>query len=133
MYQFTIDNATEKVRADRLEDVLDNINVVPNPYYGYSEYETSKLDNRIKIVNLPERCTVTIFNMQGALVRSFEKDDPLTSIDWDLKNFKSIPIAGGLYIIHVKVPVTQADGSIVEQERIIKWYGALRQPDLDNL
>ena len=133
MYQFTIDNPTEKTRADRLEDVLDNINVVPNPYYGYSEYETSKLDNRIKIVNLPERCTVTIFNMQGALVRSFEKDDPLTSIDWDLKNFKSIPIAGGLYIIHVKVPVTQADGSIVEQERIIKWYGALRQPDLDNL
>lgn len=133
MYQFTIDNPTRTIQSSRLESVLDNINVVPNPYYGYSEYETSKLDNRIKIVNLPERCTVTIFNMQGALIRTFEKDDPLTSIDWDLKNHQNVPIAGGLYIIHVKVPVTAADGSVTEQERIIKWYGALRQPDLDNL
>ncbi|MBD3636049.1 MAG: T9SS C-terminal target domain-containing protein [Crocinitomicaceae bacterium] len=133
MYRFTIDEPTQVTQADRLESVLDNINVVPNPYYGYSEYETTKLDNRIKIVNLPERCTITIFNMQGALVRSFEKDDPLTSIDWDLKNYNGVPIAGGLYVIHVKLPVTQTDGSVVEMERIIKWYGALRQPDLDNL
>ncbi|MEZ4922657.1 MAG: T9SS type A sorting domain-containing protein [Crocinitomicaceae bacterium] len=133
MYQFSIDEPTEKIRGDQLESVLDNINIVPNPYYGYSEYETSKLDNRVKIVNLPERCTVTIFNMQGALVRNFEKDDPVTSIEWDLKNGKGIPIAGGLYIIHVKVPVTGTDGSVTEHERIIKWYGALRQPDLDNL
>ena len=133
LYQFTISTPTETIQGDRLESSLDNINVVPNPYYAYSEYETSKLDNRIKIVNLPERCTVTIFNMQGALIRTFEKDDPLTSVEWDLKNHKGIPIAGGLYIIHVKVPVTQTDGSVVEMERIIKWYGALRQPDLDNL
>jgi len=134
MYMFTIDEPTTKIEGARLESVLDNINVVPNPYYGYSSYEISKLDNRVKIVNLPERCTVTIFNMQGALVRTFEKDDPLTSIDWDLKNHKSIPIAGGMYIIHIKVPVTDGEGgSVVDHERIIKWYGALRQPDLDNL
>jgi hypothetical protein len=132
-YSFTIDEPSETIRGDKLESVLDNINIVPNPYYGYSSYEISKLDNRVKVVNLPERCTVTIFNMQGALVRTFEKDDPLTSIDWDLKNHRGIPIAGGLYVIHVKVPVTQTDGSVVEMERIIKWYGALRQPDLDNL
>ena len=32
-----------------LTQTLELINVVPNPYYGYSEYETSQLDNRIKI------------------------------------------------------------------------------------
>lgn len=133
MYQFTIDTPTKIVQADRLEAALDNINVVPNPYYAYSEYETSKLDNRVKITNLPERCTVTIFNMQGALIRSYEKDDPMTSLDWDLKNHFGVPIAGGLYIIHVKVPITHEDGSIVEHERVLKWYGALRPPDLDNL
>ncbi|UKN03566.1 T9SS type A sorting domain-containing protein [Paracrocinitomix mangrovi] len=133
MYQFTIENATLKGQADRLESVLDNINVVPNPYYGYSEYETSKLDNRVKITNLPERCTITIFNMQGSLIRTFEKDDALTSVDWDLKNHKSVPIAGGLYLIHVKIPITENGTEVREQERIIKWYGALRQPDLDNL
>ena len=138
MYMFAIDEPTTKIEGQRLESVLDNINVVPNPYYGYSSYEISKLDNRVKIVNLPERCTVTIFNMQGALVRTFEKDDPLTSIDWDLKNHKSIPIAGGMYIIHIKIEgieYTNIDGELVTgpQERIIKWYGALRQSDLDNL
>lgn len=133
MYRFKIDAPAQTTQGDQLESVLDNINIVPNPYYGYSEYEISRLDNRVKIVNLPERCTVTIFNMQGALIRTFQKDDPLTSIDWDLKNHKGIPIAGGLYVIHIKVPITRTDGSTVEQERIIKWYGALRQPDLDNL
>lgn len=133
MYQFTIDEPTLTSQGDLLESVLDKINVVPNPYYAYSEYETSKLDNRIKIVNLPERCTVTIFNMQGALVRTFEKDDPLTSIEWDLKNHKNVPIAGGLYLIHIKIPVVGDNASQAEQERIIKWYGALRPPDLDNL
>jgi hypothetical protein len=133
LYRFEIDEPTVKLDGAQLESVLDRINIVPNPYYAYSEYENSKLDNRVKIVNVPERCTVTIFNMQGALVRVFEKDDPLTSIEWDLKNHKSIPIAGGLYIIHIKVPVDGAGATALEQERIIKWYGALRPPDLDNL
>ncbi|UKN03564.1 T9SS C-terminal target domain-containing protein [Paracrocinitomix mangrovi] len=133
MYQFSIDNPTEKIKDDRLLSVLDNINVVPNPYYGYSEYETSKIDNRVKITNLPERCTVTIFNMQGALIRSFEKDDPITSLDWNLKNHAGVPIAGGLYLIHVKLPITADNGDVSYEERILKWYGALRTPDLDNL
>jgi translation elongation factor EF-1beta len=133
MYNFTIDEPTLTVQGDRLESALDRINVVPNPYYAYSSYETTKLDTRVKITNLPERCTVNIFNMQGALVRSFEKDDPITSLDWDLKNHLNVPIAGGLYVIHVTIPVTDASGNVTEHERIIKWYGALRPPDLDNL
>ncbi len=134
MYQFTIDAPTQLDDGDRLVSVLDNINVVPNPYYAFSAYETGKLDNRIKITNLPERCTVTIFNMQGALVRTFEKDDALTSVEWDLKNYKGIPIAGGVYLIHVKISdVTTSDGVTQDYERIIKWYGVLRQPELDNL
>ena len=133
MYTFSIDNPSKRVQGNELESVLDNINVVPNPYYAYSEYETSKLDNRIKVVNVPERCIISIFNMQGALVRTFIKDDPLTSVDWDLKNHYGVPIASGLYIIHVTAPVINADGTVTEHERILKWYGALRPPDLDNL
>lgn len=134
MYQFSITDPTITMNSDQLLSVLDNINVVPNPYYAYSSYETSKLDNRIKITNLPERCTITIYNMQGALVRTFEKDDPLTSLDWDLKNHTGIPIAGGLYIIHIKIPIVDASGNVTgEEEKVLKWYGVLRQPDLDNL
>lgn len=133
MYGFSFDSPSIVGNGERLISVIDNINIVPNPYYAYSDYETGKRDNRVKITNLPERCEVTIFNMQGALVRSFVKDDPLTSIDWDLKNHQGIPIAGGMYVIHVKIEVEDENGSAQEYEKILKWYGALRQIDLDNL
>ena len=102
------------------------INVVPNPYYGYSSYEINQLDNRIKITNLPQIATVKIFTVSGTLVRVLKKDDPVTSIDWDLKNDFGIPIASGLYIIHVE---TYINGK--KENKIIKWFGALRPIDLD--
>ena len=105
-------------------DALDMINIVPNPYYAFSTYETSKLDNRVKITNLPEVCLVTIYDMNGTLIRQFNKADPLTSIDWDLKNSKNVPIASGTYIIHVKV---EGVG-----EKVLKWFGVMRPVDLDN-
>jgi hypothetical protein len=133
--------STSKDNQDKATTDLDLINVVPNPYYAYDDYETNQLDNRIKIVNLPTKCTVTIFDMSGTLIRQFNVDksgipqprsstagqstDAKTSIDWDLKNFAGIPIAGGVYLIHVK-----ADGL---GERTIKWFGILRPVDLNSL
>ncbi len=101
---------------------LDMINVVPNPYYAYSPYEVNQLDNRVKIVNLPKRCTVTIYATNGNIIRQYNKDEDKTSIDWDLKNFAGISIAGGVYIIHIKSD---------QGEKIIKWFGSLRPVDLN--
>jgi hypothetical protein len=103
---------------------LDLIRIVPNPYYAYSAYEVNQLDNRIKITNLPERCTITIFNMAGQLVETISKDNPTTFQDWDLKNNKGIPIASGVYLFHIDVPGVG--------ERILKWYGAMRTLDTNN-
>ena len=89
-------------------------------------YVINQLDNRIKITNLPQRATVKIFTVSGTLVRELKKDDPVTSIDWDLKNDFGIPIASGLYIIHVE---TYINGK--KENKIIKWFGALRPIDLD--
>jgi len=117
--------ATETNVNDVAKTALDLINVVPNPYYGFSTYETSQLDNRIKIVNLPDKCTISIYTVSGSMVRQFKKDDnTITSVDWDLKNHAGIPISGGVYIIHVK-----ADGI---GEKVIKWFGALRPTDLNS-
>jgi hypothetical protein len=125
LYEFTMaDIATvtnDNVAAD---STLALINIVPNPYYAYSNYEFNRLDNIVKIVNLPDQCTVTIYNTQGTLIRTFKKDSPITSIDWDLKNFAGIPIASGMYIVHVDVPGVG--------ERILKWMGVIRPPDLQN-
>ncbi len=125
MYTFnTSDLATKRNDLATAKSALDLINVVPNPYYAYSAYETNQLDNRIKITNLPDKCTVTIYNVSGTLIRQFTKDESKTSIDWDLKNYAGIPISGGLYLIHVKV-----DGV---GERTIKWFGSLRPIDLNS-
>jgi flagellar hook assembly protein FlgD len=126
VYQFSMGNFISKVDYTTYNDsILSLINVVPNPYYAYSQYEKNRLDNRIKIVNLPDECTIRIYNVGGALVRTLTKStNAITSIDWDLKNQKGVPIAGGVYIIHVEVPNVG--------ERVLKWFGALRPADLDN-
>lgn len=126
-YQFTItdSDATRTGITSELESLLDIINVVPNPYYAYSEYETSRLDNRVKITNLPQECTIRIFSMAGQLVRQFIKDNNATFLDWNLTNEQNIPVASGVYIIHIEVPGVG--------EKILKWMGTMRTVDFDNL
>ena len=103
---------------------LDLINVVPNPYYGYSEYEHNQVENIVKFTNLPQKCTISIYTINGTLIRRFKKDNALTYQDWDLKNEYNIGIASGLYIIHVDAPGIG--------EKILKWFGSLRPTDLSN-
>lgn len=125
LYTFTTKGiAATTGNTQVLVDVLHNINIVPNPYYAFSTYEANKLDNRVKITNLPEVCAIKIYDMNGTLIREFKKSDPLTSLDWDLKNHKNIPIASGTYIIHIDIPNVG--------EKILKWFGVMRPIDLDN-
>ncbi|RLD44240.1 MAG: T9SS C-terminal target domain-containing protein, partial [Bacteroidetes bacterium] len=123
-YSFNTANiATTKMDNATAESALDLINVVPNPYYAFSSYETDQLDNRVRIVNLPERCTISIYSSNGILVRRYKKDEINTYIDWDLKNTANIPIAGGVYYIHIDAPNIG--------EKTIKWFGILRPVDLN--
>jgi hypothetical protein len=99
-------------------------NVVPNPYYGGSDYENSRLSNIVKVVNLPYRANIKIYNTSGTLIRNIVKDDESTEYVWDLKNERNVPISGGVYIFHIEIPGVT--------EKVIKWFGALRPIDLDN-
>ena len=60
------------------------MNVVPNPYNGVSSYETSQLDNRVKIINLPNTCTISIYSINGSLINQIKKDNDAPEIEWDL-------------------------------------------------
>ncbi len=125
MYDFNMDDlATTTKDATTAKEALELINCVPNPYYAYSEYERSKLDNIMKITNLPEECTVTIYNVGGTLVRRYAKSDPGTSLNWDLKNTKGVPVASGVYLIHVDVPGVG--------EVVLKWFGVMRPTDVSD-
>lgn len=125
-YSWNMDEvATELGRDARLVDALDLINIVPNPYGAYSEYELNRLDSRVKITNLPERCEIKIYSSNGKMIKKFSKDSPQTFYDWLLINEKGIPIASGVYLVHVEVPGIG--------ERIIKAFIAMRVQDLQNL
>lgn len=112
---------TEEAQVD---SIMDLINIVPNPYYAYSSYENGQLDNRVRLTNLPEECVISIYSMDGSLVKQLNKNSQgSATIDWDLKNQKGIPIASGAYVINITVPS-------LGKEKNLKWFGVLRPIDL---
>ena len=126
MYSWSMNNIeTQYGSRDRMSEILDIINVVPNPYKAFSEYENNRIDSRVKITNLPDRCSIKIYTTHGKLIKSFEKDSPDTYQDWQLTNHAGIAIASGVYLIHVEVPDVG--------ERILKAYVVMRQVDLQNI
>ena len=136
----TRDNAEQSYK----DSLLSQINVVPNPYYSYSGYETSsQLETKVRIVNLPtgvengqpQGCLIRIYTVDGTLVRTIGPTAvsrevssghyaESTTVDWDLHNQTGIPISGGMYLIHVSVPGIG--------ERVIKWFGTMRPVDLNS-
>lgn len=141
-YRFKIegDQATALDQVG-INSALDIINVVPNPYYGYSAYEISQFTNTVKITNLPAKCIVTIYSLDGKFIRQYTRDEQgivprgvnraiqqgqiVPDLEWDLKNGKGIPVASGVYLINVK-----AEGL---GERTIKWFGINRKFDPSGL
>ncbi len=137
--------ATE-VNAEVAKSALDIVRVVPNPYLAYSNYETDQNSNIVKITNLPNKCTVTIYSLDGTLIRRLSRSidvDPATnkkidisegapvsevnldnSLNWDLKNSRGITISSGIYLFQVEAPGIG--------QRTLKWFGAVRPADTSN-
>jgi len=102
---------------------MDRIHAVPNPYYANSGYEANRLDTRVRIIGLPAKATVSIYSLDGSLIRRIGKDNPaIAYLDWDVRNAKGLPIASGMYLIHVDA------GEL--GEKVIKWFGAMRPVDV---
>jgi hypothetical protein len=128
------------------KSALDIIRIVPNPYLAYSSYEVDQNSNTVKITNLPNKCNITIYSLDGTIIRKLSRAidvDPATnqridisegapvsainldnSLEWDLKNDKSITISSGVYLFHIEAPGIG--------ERTLKWFGALRPADASN-
>ena len=125
LYTFTTtDIATSTNVLAVAKNALNLINIVPNPYYAYSGYEVNQTDNRVRITNLPTTCTIRIYTLNGTLIRTFNKNDTYSFVDWNLQNQVSTPIASGMYIIDIQVPGVG--------EKILKWFGVIRPVDLNS-
>lgn len=126
-YSFNTNSLATETSEAMGKTALDMVRAVPNPYYAYSPYENSQLDNRVRITNLPQRCKISIYTLDGKLIRKFNKDQTAsnhqTFLDWDLTNAEGTPIGSGIYLIHV-------DGFELGQTTI-KWFGMKRPLDLD--
>jgi hypothetical protein len=80
------------------------INVFPNPYFGFQALETTRYTRFVTFSHLPQKATIRIFTLSGQMVRSFAKDDPSQFFQWDLKNGVGIPVSSGVYVVHIDMP-----------------------------
>jgi hypothetical protein len=106
-FQFTINSSY--IDDEQAASELDDIAVVPNPYVAASEYEqrsqiTGRGDRLIRFINLPRKCTISIFNLRGELLKTLRHDGLGSDggMFWDMKTEGLQDIAYGVYIYHVK-------------------------------
>jgi hypothetical protein len=123
VFAFNAPAAMEVSVSSQKEDI-NLINAVPNPYYGSNAYERDQFNRVVRFTNLPTTTTIRIFNLVGDLVRTLRKDDPNTSVDWDLLNENGLPVASGMFIVHVDVPGVG--------EKVLKIAVILAEERLDN-
>jgi hypothetical protein len=74
-----------------------------------------------KFIRQYKRNEQRISNLQGRTFVGVPSQNFVPDILWDLRNSKGIPIAAGVYLIHVDAPGLG--------ERTIKWFGVNRQFD----
>jgi hypothetical protein len=109
-------NATLVYPFDEPEVVKDKdlkVVVYPNPYRVdgnyYPEYEKGQgnFDRRLNFINLPPRCTIRIYTLDGDLVRTLEHDTQEGDLDatyayWDLISRNTQAVVSGLYLFSVE-------------------------------
>ncbi len=91
--------------------------VVPNPYrvdHDYSDFweksftgEWSEYSRKLRFFNLPARCVVRIFTLDGDLVQTLHHDDAVAgemvgAEDWNLISRNDQAISSGIYIFSVE-------------------------------
>ncbi len=156
MYKFnTNELAATYKNADVAKSSLDLIKVVPNPYYGASSYETGRVDTKVRITNLPNKCTIKIFTLNGTLVRTIKRDvsgqeneytkpafgesgvEEATASGNDINKARRVPYVE--WDMKNQSNISVSSGLYIFHidvpdvgEKIIKWFGVMRPLDLQN-
>ena len=54
---------------------------------------------------MPDVATIRVFTLNGTLIKTIKKNSPgVATISWNLVTEYNLPIASGLYLIHITVP-----------------------------
>ncbi|MFQ5706509.1 MAG: hypothetical protein ACE5HO_03620 [bacterium] len=110
VFRFTVKGESSSNELAKQE--LDDIRVVPNPYVAAARWEprnpfsSGRGPRELHFINLPKKCTIRIFNVNGVLVDTIEHDDVLdngTAI-WDMLSKDNLEISYGIYIYFLQAP-----------------------------
>jgi len=119
-YTFQTGAASEDGAA--IASGLEKIRVVPNPYIVSSlfeeEYGVTRREpiRQLKFNNLPQRCTITIFTMDGDRIKTIHHESDNGTETWDMRGDGGREIASGVYIYLVQTDV----GERIDRFAVIK-------------
>jgi hypothetical protein len=83
---------------------VNNITVYPNPYFSFNADEPNKYTRFVTFGHLPQRATIRIFSLGGALTKTILKDDATQFARWDLTNESNVWVSAGMYIVYIEMP-----------------------------
>ena len=111
-------------------------------YFSVVRFFYPQFDRTVKITNLPDRAIVTIYSLDGKFITQFNRSETVgrqsganpsvpntqtsPALNWNLENSAGIPVASGVYLIHISAPE-------LGEERTIKWFGVNRKFDPSGL
>jgi len=108
------------------EDVAEEVNVFPNPYYGANPQELNKYQRFVTFSHLPQNAKIRIFNLAGQLVRTIDKTSTDQFQRWDLLNQQALPVASGIYIAYIDMPDIGTTKvlklAIIQEQQILDRY-----------
>ena len=102
VFSFSTAEYKASKNADIAKERLDDINVFPNPYFAHNEAEGTFFSQFVTFNNLPEECTIRVFSLSGNLVITLDHTNGTPFERWYMLNDQEIPIASGMYIVHVQ-------------------------------
>lgn len=123
-FTFTAPKPQESVEQAKLD--VEKINAFPNPYYGFNSRERVREEKFITFSHLPKRATIRIFTLSGVLVRTIIKDDDTQFARWNLRNDNNLPVASGVYVVHIDMPDLGKSKvlkvAIIQEQQILRVY-----------
>jgi hypothetical protein len=110
LYRFRMKGAA--ISKALAKKALDDIRVVPNPYVAAVSWEPKNTYNsgrgprEIHFINLPSKCTIRIYDVNGTLIDRLEHEAALEngSERWDVLSRENLNISYGIYLWHVDAP-----------------------------
>jgi len=96
------------------DKLIENVKVVPNPYFISHEGQRSPYDSKIYFTKLPKNCKIQIFSVSGDLIKTIEhnelnaamKDSEYMEV-WDLLSSNGIRVQSQAFV----ALITASDGS----------------------